>query len=51
MDSGFGAERVNPVLVNFKGPNAKRDRQRLLLHRLFTNRLNVPSSDIEGADD
>jgi hypothetical protein len=41
-------QRVNPVLVNFKGPNAKRDRQRLLLHRLFTNRLNVPASDIEG---
>ena len=42
-------QRVNPVLVNFKGPHAKRDRQRLLLHRLFTNRLNVASSDIEKA--
>ena len=42
-------QRVNPVLVNFKGPHAKRDRQRLLLHRLFTNRLNVPVSDIESS--
>ena len=38
--------RVNPVLVDWKGQNAKRDRQRLLLHRLFENRLNVSDEDI-----
>src|SRR6185436_1532474 len=31
--------RVNPVLVDFKGPSAERDRRRLLLHRLFENRI------------
>jgi hypothetical protein len=39
--------RVNPVSVDFKGPNAERDRRRLLLHRLFENRLQVASADIE----
>ncbi|MDQ8738735.1 DUF499 domain-containing protein [Paenibacillus sp. LHD-38] len=38
--------RVNPVLVDFKGEYAKRDRKRLLLHRLFENRENVSSSEI-----
>jgi hypothetical protein len=39
--------RVNPVLVDFKGPSAERDRRRLLLHRLFENRIQVSASDIE----
>ena len=38
--------RVNPVLVDFKGPLAKRDRQRLLLHRIFENRMQVPPAKI-----
>lgn len=38
--------RDNPVLVDWKGPNAKKDRQRLLLHRLFENRLHVAPEDI-----
>lgn len=41
-------QRVNPVIVDFKGPSAKSDRLRLLLHRLFVNRLQVAPSDIEG---
>lgn len=41
--------RVNPVQVDFKGPNAERDRRRLLLHRLFDNRANVPTASIEEA--
>ena len=41
--------RVNPRQVDFKGPNARRDRLRLLLHRLFENRMNVPATQIEGA--
>jgi hypothetical protein len=40
--------RVNPVLVDFQGPLAKRDRQRLLLHRIFENRLQVPGPKING---
>lgn len=39
-------QRVNPILVDFKGPTAKRDRQRLLLHRLFENRMQVADSQI-----
>lgn len=39
--------RVNPVLVDFKGPSAERDRRRLLLHRLFENRIQVLATDIE----
>lgn len=39
--------RVNPVQVDFKGPSAERDRRRLLLHRLFENRLQVPTVEIE----
>ena len=39
--------RVNPALVDFKGPYAKRDRQRLLLHRLFENRHQIPQNYIE----
>lgn len=38
--------RVNPVRIDFKGPEAKRDRQRLLLYRIFDNRMNISESDI-----
>jgi len=38
--------RINPVLVDFQGTQAKHDRQRLLLHRIFENRLNVPADGI-----
>ena len=40
-------QRVAPVIVNFQGNEARRDRQRLLLYRIFENRLNVPDADIE----
>lgn len=40
--------RINPVLVDFQGVQAKKDRQRLLLYRIFQNRLNVPAADING---
>ena len=38
--------RVSPALVDWKGQNAKRDRERLLLHRLFENRPHVALADI-----
>lgn len=41
--------RVNPVDVDFKGPYAKRDRQRLLLYRIFENRMQVPVAEISKA--
>lgn len=40
--------RVNPVRVDFRGEQAQRDRRRLLLHRAFENRMNVPVSAIEA---
>ena len=39
--------RINHIKINFKGAQAKKDRQNLLLHRIFENRLQVPNSDIE----
>ncbi len=39
-------QRVNPVIVDFKGPTAKQDRLYLLLHRLFDNRLQVANDKI-----
>jgi len=42
--------RVNPVAIDFKaGGNAERikqDRRRMLLHRLFENRLQIPEANI-----
>jgi len=44
--------RVNPVAIDFKaGGNAERiqqDRRRMLLHRLFDNRLQIPTTNIEA---
>ena len=40
-------QRVEPILVDFKGPTAKQDRQRLLLHRLFGNRMQISDAQIE----
>lgn len=42
-------QRVNPIIIDFKGPSAKHDRLRLLLHRLFENRLQVSKNQIEKA--
>src|SRR5262249_42538545 len=40
--------RINPVVVDFQATKAKQDRQRLLLYRIFQNRLNVPAGDISS---
>ena len=42
-------QRVNPIIVDFKGPSAKQDRLRLLLHRLFDNRIQVADDKIVEA--
>lgn len=39
--------RVAPLEVDFKSVQSKADRRRLLLHRLFENRINVSTSEIE----
>ncbi len=38
--------RINPRVVDFTDPLTKRDRHRLLLHRIFENRSNVPDDEI-----
>lgn len=40
--------RVDPLRIDFKGPYARRDRQRLLQHRLFENRLQISPPSIEA---
>lgn len=44
--------RVNPIAIDFKaGGNAERiqlDRRRMLLHRLFDNRLQIPATSIDS---
>lgn len=39
--------RNGPVLIDFSGPTARQDRQRMVLHRLFKNRENIPPKDIQ----
>jgi hypothetical protein len=38
--------RQSPVIIDFRGPSAKQDRQKLLLHRLFENRRNISEAEI-----
>lgn len=40
--------RNDPVVIDFHGPTAKEDRQKLVLHRLFVNRSNISSDDISS---
>ena len=40
--------RVPTSIVDFSGPTAKEDRKRLVLHRLFENRGQIPTEDIEA---
>lgn len=42
-------QRVNPIIIDFKGPSAKQDRLCLLLHRLFDNRDQVANEKIAEA--
>lgn len=38
--------RNSPVVIDFSGPSAKKDRQNLILHRLFSNRENISRNEI-----
>ena len=40
--------RKGPVVVDFKGETAREDRKKLVLHRLFQNRGNVPTAEVES---
>lgn len=43
--------RQGPAIIDFRGPSAKKDREKLLMHRLFENRRNIPEVDIRAAVD
>jgi hypothetical protein len=43
--------RQNPTEIDFLGTEAKQDRQKLLLHRLFENRDNIPPVHIKNICD
>ncbi|MGE4478653.1 MAG: DUF499 domain-containing protein [Deferribacterales bacterium] len=47
-DAAQQVYRINHVRIDFKGPEAKRDRQKLLLYRIFENRMQIPEPDIEN---
>jgi len=47
-DAAQQVYRINPVRIDFKGPEAKRDRQKLLLYRIFENRIQIPDPDISN---
>ena len=47
-DAAQQVYRIDPVRIDFKSSQAKKDRRRLLLYRLFENRLQIPSGDIES---
>lgn len=40
--------RDGPVLIDFRGPTAKQDREKLVLHRLFKNRDNIPNDEVRN---
>lgn len=47
-DAYLQIHRNHPVTVDFKGPAARQERLRLLLHRLFENRQQVAEGAIDG---
>ena len=40
--------RNNPTIVNFEGATATEDRRKLVLHRLFENRDQIPEANIQN---
>ena len=47
-DAFMQLHRQEPMLIDFLGETAKQDRQKLILHRLFENRLNISNADISS---
>jgi hypothetical protein len=47
-DAYAQVHRQNPIDIDFLSPEAKQERQKLLLHRLFENRENIAVSGIEN---
>lgn len=45
-DAFHQVHRQGPLIIDFRGPSAKQDRQKLLMHRLFENRRNISDTNI-----
>ena len=43
--------RLNPLVVDFTDPLSKRDRHRLLLHRIFANRSHIDPEQVASASE
>jgi hypothetical protein len=43
--------RINPIRVAFNNPQTKKDRLKLLLYRIFENRLQIDTQSIESVTD
>ena len=50
-DSYQQLHRLNPTIVNFKSAASRQDRHKLIIHRIFENRLQIPSEQIKGKID
>ena len=50
-DAYIQIRRQNPIEIDFLGADAKQERQKLLLHRLFDNRDNIQADNIHNICD
>lgn len=50
-DSYKQLHRLNPNIVNFQSAASRQDRHKLLIHRIFENRSQIPADQIKGKID
>lgn len=50
-DSYKQLHRINPLIVNFTSEASRQDRHRLIIHRIFENRGQIPAEQIKGKID
>ncbi|MBC7429623.1 MAG: hypothetical protein H7336_13480 [Bacteriovorax sp.] len=51
LDAYKQLHRLNPMIVNFQSASSRQDRHKLLIHRIFENRLQIPADQIKGKID
>jgi hypothetical protein len=50
-DSYKQLHRLSPMIVNFQSAASRQDRHKLLIHRIFENRTQIPADQIKGKID
>jgi hypothetical protein len=50
-DSYKQLHRLSPIIVNFQSAASRQDRHKLLIHRIFENRAQIPAEQIKGKID